>query len=99
MADLAEAYEGFAAKVRAGESLGADVSWLKIWSTETQDRIAALALQAAGAEGALAGGIKAGNDTVDPLALYYAALPTTIYGGSNEIQRNIIAKQVLQLPE
>jgi alkylation response protein AidB-like acyl-CoA dehydrogenase len=29
---------------------------------------------------------------------YYNARPTAIYGGSNEIQRNIIAKNVLSLP-
>jgi alkylation response protein AidB-like acyl-CoA dehydrogenase len=99
VADLAEAYEGFADQVRAGEPLGADVSWLKIWSTETYDRIAAFCVEVAGPEGALVGGIDAGNESVDPLGLYYAALPTTIYGGSNEIQRNILAKQVLRLPE
>ena len=35
---------------------------------------------------------------VDVLSHYYNARPTPIYGGSNEIQRNILAKQVLKLP-
>lgn len=99
VADLAAAFEGFAQKVRAGEALGPEVSWLKIWSTETFDRIAALAVQAAGTEGALTGRLTAGDESVDVLALYFGALPTTIYGGTNEIQRNILAKQVLRLPE
>ena len=34
---------------------------------------------------------------VDVINLFYNARPATIYGGSNEIQRNIIAKQVLGL--
>ncbi len=99
VADLAEAYEAFADRVRAGEALGADVSWLKVWATETFDRIAALSVQATGAEGGLSGGLPAGDESVDLLSLYFGALPTTIYGGSNEIQRNILAKQVLRLPE
>ena len=99
VADLTEAYEGFADQVRRGESLAADVSWLKVFATETYDRIARLTLTAAGTQGALLGGVDTGNTEVDATALYYAALPTTIYGGSNEIQRNIIAKHVLKLPE
>lgn len=99
VADLGEAYEAFADRARAGETLGADVSWLKIWSTETFDRIAALAVQSAGTAGAIPGPLQFGDNSVDVLSLYFNALPTTIYGGSNEIQRNILAKQVLRLPE
>ncbi len=99
VADLCEAYEGFAAQVRAGKPLGADISWLKLWGTETFNRIAALAVQAGGPEAALADGVDAEGETVDLLSLYFGALPTTIYGGTNEIQRDILAKQVLRLPE
>jgi len=34
----------------------------------------------------------------DFLSPFYYARPATIYGGSNEIQRNILAKYVLRLP-
>ncbi|GAB3673738.1 acyl-CoA dehydrogenase family protein [Salinisphaera aquimarina] len=98
VADLSEAFESFAAQVRAGEPLGADISWLKIWGTETFGRIAELALQAADSEAVLVDGQDAGDESVDVLTLYFNCLPTTIYGGSNEIQRNILAKQVLRLP-
>jgi len=30
---------------------------------------------------------------------YFASRPTTIYGGSSEVQRNILARAVLQLPD
>src|SRR5699024_3144601 len=50
VADLSEAFESFAAQVRAGERLGAEVSWLKIWGTETYGRIAELAMQVADGE-------------------------------------------------
>jgi hypothetical protein len=33
------------------------------------------------------------------LAPFYSSRPGTIYGGSNEIQRNILAKAVLGLPQ
>ena len=100
VADLSEAFESFAAQVRGGETLGADISWLKIWGTETYSRIAELAVQAADGEAPLVEGQAIGEDaSVDVLNLYFGCLPTTIYGGSNEIQRNILAKQVLRLPE
>jgi alkylation response protein AidB-like acyl-CoA dehydrogenase len=35
---------------------------------------------------------------IDVMNQFLEARPSTIYGGSNEIQRNIIAKQVLGLP-
>jgi hypothetical protein len=35
---------------------------------------------------------------VDILSPFYTSRPGTIYGGSNEIQRNILAKYVLKLP-
>ncbi len=44
------------------------------------------------------GGAKIGNVDVNVLAPFYKARPATIYGGSNEIQRNILAKAVLALP-
>jgi len=40
-----------------------------------------------------------GEKAVDALNLFYNARPATIYGGSNEIQRNILAKAVLELPD
>ena len=39
-----------------------------------------------------------GNRDLNPAGLFIQARPATIYGGSNEIQRNILAKNVLALP-
>ena len=39
-----------------------------------------------------------GGEHIEVLASFYKARPTSIYGGSNEIQRNILARQVLNLP-
>jgi alkylation response protein AidB-like acyl-CoA dehydrogenase len=95
---LADAYEGYANMLIRGETLGADVSMLKIWSTETFQRIADLCIETAGACGALVGEVAIGGGKVNALGSWYKARPATIYGGSNEIQRNILSRQVLGLP-
>lgn len=96
--DLESTYQRFADIVRRGESLGPDVSLLKIWGTETFSRLTELMVEAAGGDGATLGKIGFGANQVDILSQFYNARPATIYGGSNEIQRNIISKGVLRLP-
>ena len=96
--DLANVYAGYVDRIKAGKPLGPDVSMLKIWATETFARIADLILEAAGDTAALAGHVELGNEVMDVVGAFYKARPSTIYGGSNEIQRNIIARDVLDLP-
>jgi alkylation response protein AidB-like acyl-CoA dehydrogenase len=98
VAHLSDAYAGFANTLIRGDSLGHDVSLLKIWSTETFQRIAELTIEIAGPCGALTGEIEFGEGYAKTLDGWYKARPATIYGGSNEIQRNIIARHVLRLP-
>nr|PZN85208.1 MAG: acyl-CoA dehydrogenase [Pseudomonadota bacterium] len=98
VAHLADAYNHYAGIVIRGEPLGSDVSYLKIWATETFQRIADLIVETAGPFAAIRGPVKIGNSEIDILATFYKARPPTIYGGTNEIQRNIIAQQVLNLP-
>ncbi len=88
----------------AGKGPGAEASMLKIKGSEIQQRITELALEAVGHYGApYFRGFGAG-DNEHPIGpdyahhaapVYFNARKTTIYGGSNEIQRNIIAKMVL----
>jgi alkylation response protein AidB-like acyl-CoA dehydrogenase len=98
VAHLADAYAGFAEVLISGEQMGPDVSLLKIWSTETFQRIAELSVETAGACGGLAGDVNLGGDFVNVVGGWYKARPATIYGGSSEIQRNVLAHQVLCLP-
>jgi hypothetical protein len=98
VAHLGDIYGHFAAIVGRGEPLGPEVSLLKIWATETFQRIADLIVETAGDCGGLAGSVPMGDGCIEVLAPFYKARPTTIYGGSNEIQRNILARQVLNLP-
>ena len=90
-----------------GESPGPEANVLKIRGTEIQQRISELLMQAIGyyalpyvPEAFELGYNEApvGPDYAAPLAAhYYNMRKTSIYGGTNEIQRNIIAKMVLGL--
>ena len=89
----------FASFLRAmsrGRAVGPEISLLKISQSELFGRITddmmKLAGDLAGMTAALDGG------SLNPSAQFLQARPATIYGGSSEIQRNIIAKAVLGLP-
>ncbi len=86
---------------RSGQPPGADVSMLKIKGTEIQQALTELAMQAVGplAQPFRAVGGEAGFDgfTASLAPRYCNFRKTTIYAGSNEIQRNIIAKATLGL--
>lgn len=97
-ADLNALYVRFVDQVKRGEKLGPDISMLKIWATETYSRLANLLVEVAGSSGGVVGDIDLGGETMDVLTSFYNARPATIYGGSNEIQRNILASSVLHLP-
>src|SRR5713101_5495086 len=75
---------------RTAQPPGADVSMLKIKGTEIQQGITELMMQATD---------PAASDAMsDAIARRYLSMrKTTIYAGSNEIQRNIIAKMTLGL--
>jgi len=96
--DLTTLFETFVKQVEEGADIGPDVSLLKIVATELQARISEEILAIAGDRARVAEPIKLGEMIVDPLALYAAARVPTIYGGANEVQRNMIAKSVLGLP-
>ena len=98
LADLLAAYTVFADIVKRGDALPPSVSLLKIFATETYTRIAAKIVEVAAEHGGSRRELDLGDTAVDPLAPLFTATITTIYGGSNEIQRNILARQVLGLP-
>jgi alkylation response protein AidB-like acyl-CoA dehydrogenase len=98
VADLTAAYTSFADIVRAGKPLPASVSLLKIWASETFHRIGALLVEAGEEQGAVAGDQVLDGQTFNVLSPLIGATAAMIYGGTNEIQRNILARQVLDLP-
>ncbi|MBV1931875.1 MAG: acyl-CoA dehydrogenase family protein [Porticoccaceae bacterium] len=96
--DLFASYKRFVEVLKRGGSIGPEVSMLKIWNTETQQRVTELMMEAASENGGIQDGIETGDGLVRPAGEVIASRPTTIYGGSNEVQRNILAKAVLRLP-
>ena len=98
VADLGALYGRFIEQVKRGETLGPDVSMLKLFATETYSRLADLLVDIAGSSGGMPGDIALPGGKTDVLTTFYNARPATIYGGSNEVQRNILAASVLQLP-
>ena len=97
--DMVALYVRLLEVLRRGAVLGEEVSVLKLAVTELFQQVTDLMLEAAGEFG--------GTDAVLPLAdgsslkpvnPYYLSRPATIYGGSSEVQRNILAKALLRLP-
>jgi len=95
---------GLAAQ-REGRSPGAESSLLKIKGTDLQQRLTSLAVEVAGHDAMPYGGpygfsdieVAATKDAQLTAPKYLNFRKVTIYGGSNEIQKNIIAKAILGL--
>ena len=98
VADLGALYGRFIEQVKRGETLGPDVSMLKLFATETYSRLADLLVDVMGSSGGTPGPTALPGGKTDALTSFYNARPATIYGGSNEVQRNILAANVLKLP-
>jgi alkylation response protein AidB-like acyl-CoA dehydrogenase len=96
--DGAALYGRFVEQVKRGEPLGQDVSMLKVWTMEAWQRLSELLVEAGAEEGVIAGVQDVAGVEADFLNPFYYSRPATIYGGSSEIQRNILAKYVLKLP-
>lgn len=95
------------AALGAGQNPGPAASMTKILGTEISQKVTELAIEAVGLHGLVLQpeALEVGSG-VDPIGPEYAltAMPrylntraTTIYGGSSEVQRGIIAKMVLGL--
>ncbi len=96
--DLGSTFERYAKVLRDGGQLGADVSILKIFTTELYQRITEETLALSGDDARLFDDIEAGEGEVDAMNLFLDSRAPAIFGGSNEIQKNILAKAVLGLP-
>jgi len=97
MADLKAVYAHFADQVKRGEALGPDIAILKVLSTETNQRITEFMLEASGDLGMIASAqSRSGN--VNALTPFLIARSVSIGAGTNEVLRNVVAKQVLGLP-
>ena len=83
----------FVSRISQGAKIGEEASLLKLLWSQLHQKIARLGLELLGAE----------FDALTPIAerfrhIYFTSRGETIYAGSSQIQRNIIAERVLGLP-
>jgi len=81
------------------QSLGPDSSIIKIAGSELLQQLNDLMIEAAGSDAVMENPIPTDFGTVDVSTSFLQVRRATIYGGSSEIQRNIVARRVLNLPQ
>ncbi len=80
-------------------SLGPDSSIVKIFGSELLQSLNDLLVEAAGSDASSAAPAPTDFGAVDVSTSFLQVRRATIYGGSSEIQRNIVARRVLNLPQ
>jgi alkylation response protein AidB-like acyl-CoA dehydrogenase len=80
------------------QSPGPESSVIKIFASELLQMLNGLLIEAAGAHAPKDKPIVTNYGTVDVAGPFLQARRVTIYGGSSEIQRNVLARRVLNLP-
>ncbi|RRU92634.1 acyl-CoA dehydrogenase [Stutzerimonas xanthomarina] len=81
-----------------GAEPDAEASVLKVYVSELLQRITEFNVEVSSEYGGVVGDVSIGDLEVDPHWALMMARPVTIYAGANEIQRDILAKAVLNLP-
>jgi alkylation response protein AidB-like acyl-CoA dehydrogenase len=82
-----------------GRTPGPATSIFKMYGTELQQERSALIVKLRGFRGVGWNGETFADDEIEGLRTFLGERAASIYSGSNEIQRNIIAKRVLGLPD
>jgi alkylation response protein AidB-like acyl-CoA dehydrogenase len=77
---------------------GPEISMFKLYTSELGHRRDELTMALRGSDALTWGGDNAANEDAVLTRSWLAAKATTIFGGTSEIQRNIISKRVLKLP-
>ena len=72
---------------------------MKIYGTELLQSLNDLLVEAAGSDASIEHPLMTEFGEVDVSTPFLQVRRATIYGGSSEIQRNIIARRVLNLPQ
>jgi alkylation response protein AidB-like acyl-CoA dehydrogenase len=79
-------------------SLGPEASVIKIFGSELLQALNELMIEAAGGHAVAAKPVVTNFGAVDVTGSFFQSRRVTIYGGSSEIQRNVLARRVLNLP-
>ena len=96
--DVSSLYREVSERAIDGASQSYELSALKLLSSELLQRITEFIQESVGDYGGIVGETRIGRELVNVQRLFMIARPTTIFGGSSEVQRNILAKSMLGLP-
>lgn len=96
---LIAAYLDALEQLEGGADAAGASACLKVFATETVQRVLDVAQDAAGGARALLHPLTVDGVTVDFSEMYLQSRRLSIYGGSNEIQRSLISSRVLGLPD
>lgn len=99
VADVGALYEQVCETALAGGDASEDFSMLKLFNAELVQRIAESAMEVAGPYGGILGESPVPGLTQDLEWLYMISRPLTIFGGTAQVQRNLIATAALELPK
>jgi alkylation response protein AidB-like acyl-CoA dehydrogenase len=80
------------------KSLGPEASVIKIFGSELLQTLNELLIEASGGHASAASPVTTNLGAVDVASSFFQSRRVTIYGGSSEIQRNVLARRVLNLP-
>lgn len=98
VADLEALYVRYLNVLRTGKSLAEETSILKICCSQLWQRIVETLREVSGMHGTVDQQQRVTDTLCAHLPFQFLhAIPSTIYGGTNEIQRNILARQMLKL--
>ena len=84
---------------RANIEIGAHSSFIKLFSTETAQELADLLLEAAGPDGANSTPFRTEFGEIDIATTWLQSRRLSIFAGTSEIQRNVMAKRILGLTQ
>jgi 3-oxochol-4-en-24-oyl-CoA dehydrogenase len=96
--DYEALYRQICGEAEMGSPIGERVVMLKIYATELTQRICDFVADIAGENAGALGPFNAGSESFDIHWQMMMSRPITIFGGANEVQRDILAKRVLNLP-
>src|SRR5690349_22873195 len=80
------------------QSPGPESSIIKIFASELLQSLNGLLVDAAGGHALATRPVITDDGAIDIAGSYFQSRRVTIYGGSSEIQRNVVARRVLNLP-